>query len=187
MWKLLVVPVCSKSWMAAAKTMARISSSLSQCCVEMHRHVALSLSLCQRGGLCWWPYYSNVVSVTMSPVCNIRKWAVCVTSAAWIRLWYGFLYLLYPTSSASTNCTRAWTGIWKHSTTDSKETLNWKLYTAEQLVCAQLKGYTEYVRLSFSTALFILLRPPITYPTQPWQFVGTVNHHDIKEATCNIY
>lgn len=140
MWKLLVVPVCSKSWMAAAKTMARISSSLSQCCVEMHRHVALSLSLC---------HYSNVVSVTMSPVCNIRKWAVCVTSAAWIRLWYGFLYLLYPISSASTNCTRAWTGIWKHSTTDSKETLNWKLYTAEQLVCAQLKGYKNmYVFLS---------------------------------------
>lgn len=32
MWKLLVVPVCSKSWIAAAKTIARISNSLSQCC-----------------------------------------------------------------------------------------------------------------------------------------------------------
>lgn len=70
----------------------------------------------------WW-YWQPLVSVTMSPVCNIRKWAVCVTSAAWIRLWYGFLYLLYPTSSASTNCTRAWTGIWKYSTPDSEGTL----------------------------------------------------------------
>ena len=34
MWKLLVVPVCSKSWTAAAKTIARISSSLSQCCTQ---------------------------------------------------------------------------------------------------------------------------------------------------------
>lgn len=42
MWKLFVVPVCSKSWIAAAKTIARISSSLSQCCVEMHRHASLS-------------------------------------------------------------------------------------------------------------------------------------------------
>lgn len=32
MWKLLVVPVCSKSWIAAANTIARISNSLSQCC-----------------------------------------------------------------------------------------------------------------------------------------------------------
>lgn len=32
MWKLLVVPVCSKSWIAAANTMANISSSESQCC-----------------------------------------------------------------------------------------------------------------------------------------------------------
>ncbi len=32
MWKLLVVPVCSKSWIAAANTMANISSSVSQCC-----------------------------------------------------------------------------------------------------------------------------------------------------------
>lgn len=31
MWKLLVVPVCSKSWMAAANKVAKISSSLNQC------------------------------------------------------------------------------------------------------------------------------------------------------------
>lgn len=31
MWKLLVVPVCSKSWMAAANKVAKISNSLNQC------------------------------------------------------------------------------------------------------------------------------------------------------------
>uniref|UniRef100_A0A0E9UF77 Uncharacterized protein n=1 Tax=Anguilla anguilla TaxID=7936 RepID=A0A0E9UF77_ANGAN len=37
---------------------------------------------------------SSSVSQCMTPVWSMRKCAVCVTSAAWVRLWYGFLCLL---------------------------------------------------------------------------------------------
>lgn len=96
----------------------------------------------------------------MSPVCNIRQWAVCVTSAAWIRLWYGFLYLLYPISSASTNCTRAWTGIWKYSTPDNEGPLklNNKTKTLQSSWCThRSRAINMHVCFSFFSYVPLLL------------------------------
>lgn len=84
MWKLLVVPVCSKSWIAAAKTIARISNSLSQCCTHTHTSLVsfyrqLSLqAMCRQAQLHnkivtkWYPHRCFWKSTSVFVWANLR-------------------------------------------------------------------------------------------------------------------